>query len=147
MLTKAELTERSVDIFWSTFPPLWHKIRAYIREEAIAQLDITVSQFHTLRRIDSGKESVSQLADINHISRAAISRTVDVLFHKGLITRTQNPRDRRYVQLALTEKGENLLNTIFGTTGEWMATRLAILKKDELENIIAAMEAFNRVFE
>jgi DNA-binding MarR family transcriptional regulator len=147
MPTKAELTERTVDIFWSTFPPLWHKIRAFIRKEAIAQFDITVSQFHTLRRIESGKDSVSQLADIKHISRAAISRTVDVLANKGLITRTQNPQDRRHVQLALTEEGRTLLNTMDGTTGDWMEAKLALLDEGELENIIAAIEDLNRAFE
>jgi DNA-binding MarR family transcriptional regulator len=147
MPPKAEITERTVDIFWSTFPPLWHKIRAHIREEAIAPFDITVSQFHILRRIDSGKDTVSKLADVKHISRAAISRTVDVLVNKGLITRTQNPKDRRHVQLTLTEEGKILLRTIFDDVGAWMESKLARLDEDELGNIIAAIETLNRAFE
>jgi len=147
MVTKAEWTERTVEAFWSNFPPLWHKIRAYIREEAIAQFDITVSQFHMLRRIDYGKDSVSQLADTMHISRAATSRTVNVLVNKGLLTRTHNPNDRRYVQLRLTEEGKILLQTLFGITGNWMEGKLAELDEAELENIINAVEALTRAFE
>ena len=146
MSTKAELSERIVDSFWSTFPPLWHKIRAYVREEGIAQFDITVSQFHILRRIDSGKDSVSQLADVKHISRAAISRTVDVLVTKGLVTRTHNPKDRRNVQLSLTDEGNILLRSVFGTTGDWMEAQLSVLDKEALENIIAALGALNKAF-
>ena len=147
MPTKAVLTEQTVDIFWSSFPPLWHKIRAYIREEALAPFDITVSQFHTLRRIDLGKDSVSQLADVKHISRAAISRTVDVLANKDLITRTHNPQDRRHVHLALTEEGKTLLRTVFGSTGNWMEARLAVLDEEELVNIIKAIQALTSAFE
>jgi DNA-binding MarR family transcriptional regulator len=146
MPTKTELTKKTVDKFWSSFPPLWHKIRAYIREEAIAQLDITVGQFHTLRRIALGKDSVSQLADIKHISRAAISRTVDVLATKGLITRIPNPNDRRYINLVLTEEGKDLLRTIYDDVGNWMESQLALLDKSELQNIITALEALNRAF-
>ena len=147
MATKAELANQTIDVFWSTFPMLWHRVRAYIQEEAVEQFDITVGQFHTLRRIHSGKDSVSQLADAKHISRAAISRTVDLLVNKGWVTRTQNPEDRRYVRLALTEEGQALLQSVFHTVGDWMESRLIELDEAELENINLSLQTLREAFE
>jgi DNA-binding MarR family transcriptional regulator len=48
--------------------------------------------------------SVSKLADAHHTSRPGVSRIVGVLVYKGLIARTQNPVDRRNLQLSLTEE-------------------------------------------
>ena len=53
-----------------------------------------------------------QLATAKNISRPAISQAVDVLVNKGLLTRMQSTKDRRYVDLALTDAGDNLLDTV-----------------------------------
>jgi len=106
-----------------------------------------VGQFHILRRVKSGKDSVSALADDRHTSRATISRTVDVLVNKGWITRTQNSDDRRHVNLSLTEEGQTLLTAIFHNVGDWMETRLSAPDDAELENISQAMLALQRAFE
>ncbi len=90
-----------------------------------------------------GKDSVSELAATGHISRPAISRMVDVLVNKNLVSRTQNPQDRRQIQLALTDEGETLLNTIFDNTHHWMSEKLALLEVDELETIVWGMRSLN----
>ena len=147
MTTKTELTRQTIDVFWSTFPPLWHQIRAYIREEAIKKFDITVGQIHILRRIKSGKNSVSMLADDRHTSRATISRTVDTLVNKGWLARTPNPNDRRHVQLSITSEGQILLNAIFENVGDWMESHLITLAESELENINQALLTLIGAFE
>ena len=143
----SELTERQViDVFWATFPPLWHHIRARIGQQAREEFNLTHDQFHVLRRIHLGRTNVSDLAEAKHISRPAASRAVDALVDKGLITRTQDPDDRRHVNLALTEEGESVLETIFGRISSWMLAQLSNLKEEELECIIAGMDALNRAF-
>jgi len=136
----------AVEKFWETIPPVWNQIKAHIREVATEQFDITVEQFHILRHVHHGKEFVSELAEVKHISRPAISRVVDVLVNKGLLTRTQNPDDRRYVQLELTEAGRALLEAIHGDTHTWMMEKLLLMDKNELERVIQAMESLKRVF-
>jgi DNA-binding MarR family transcriptional regulator len=147
MVTKAELASQTIDIFWSTFPGLWHKVRAYVRATAVEQFDITPGQFHTLRRIHSGRNSVSKLADAKHISRAAISRSVEVLVTKGWVTRTTNPDDRRNVVLALTGEGKTLLKSVFNNIGSWMEAQLITLDEGELENINQALLTLKSAFD
>ncbi|OGO19796.1 MAG: hypothetical protein A2Z14_08225 [Chloroflexi bacterium RBG_16_48_8] len=142
--TSEEILRRTIEEFWETFPSLWHNIRARIREVATEEFDITVDQFHILRRIHKGRDSVSKLAEAKHISRPAISRSVDVMVNKGLVTRTQVPHDRRHVQLALTDEGNALLEAIFSKNRDWMAGKLAILDETELNTIQVAMQALSK---
>jgi DNA-binding MarR family transcriptional regulator len=141
-----ELLKCTIDEFWETFPSLWHSIRARIREVATEEFDITVEQFHILRRIHKGRDSVSKLAEAKHISRPAISRAVDVMVNKGLVTRSQNPDDRRHVHLALTEEGNTLLEAIFSKNRAWMAGKLSLLEETELKIILVALLALSRAF-
>src|SRR5512133_1874684 len=101
-----EMLQQAIERFWETVPPVWGRIKGNVRGIATQNFDISVEQFHILRHIRKGIGSVSELADARQISRSAISQTVDLLFEKGLITRTQSTDDRRYVQLTLTPAGD-----------------------------------------
>jgi len=146
MNMKSYPEQQAIEKFWEFFPPVWHSVRAHIRHEAAQNFGITVGHFHILRRIRHGTDSVSKLADDRHTSRPAISRSVDVLVNKGLVIRTQNPADRRNVQLTLTEEGQSMMEAVFSNTRQWMAEKLAVLSEDELEAILVAGDALNRAF-
>ena len=140
-----ETLRQAVDNFWETFPPFWHRIRAHIRQAASEQFDISVEQFHILRHIRRGKESVSQLAEAKNISRAAISQGVNVLVNKGLITRTTDSQDRRHVRLSLTQYGNALLDDVFDNTRQWMEEILSQLSQEELNLLMKAMDALKKL--
>src|SRR5512138_602299 len=118
------LRDQAVDRFWETVPPVWNTVRSHIRATATANFDITVEQFHVLRYVRKGPGSMSELATAKNISRPAISQAVEILVKKGLLTRVQSTQDRRYVELALTEAGKNLLDTVFKETRKWMKERM-----------------------
>ena len=137
----------TIERFWETIPPLWNMVRAHIRALATADFDITVEQFHVLRYARRGAGSMSELARAKSISRPAISQGVDGLVEKGLIARQQNADDRRFVNLALTPSGDELLNKIFQENRAWMAEKMAALSAEELNSAIAALEILKRTFE
>jgi DNA-binding MarR family transcriptional regulator len=72
---------------------------------------------------------------------------VEILVKKGLLTRVQSTQDRRYVELALTEAGNNLLDTVFKETRKWMKERMHGLTADELETITNAMEIMKKILD
>lgn len=147
MASTERLRDQAIDRFWETVPPLWNFVRSHIRSTATANFDITVEQFHVLRYIRRGTDSMSDLATAKNISRPAISQAVEVLVKKGLLTRVQSTHDRRFVDLALTEAGNNLLDTVFKETRGWMKERMHTLTADELETIAKAMEAMKKMME
>jgi len=147
MTVSEHLQNQAIDRFWETIPPLWGMIRTHIRAEATKNFDITVEQFHILRHVRRGTGSVSELATAKNISRPAISQAVELLVKKGLLTRVQSTQDRRFVELTLTAAGNNLLDTVFQETREWMKKRMKMLSTDELETIAGAMEALKKMLE
>jgi DNA-binding MarR family transcriptional regulator len=145
MAVSERLQNQAIDRFWETVPALWGTIRTHIRAAATAKFDITVEQFHILRHVRRGTASISELATAKNISRPAISQAVEVLVKKGLLTRVQSTQDRRFVELALTEAGNELLDTVFKETRDWMKQQMNALSNDELETIAEAMEALKKM--
>lgn len=144
MSSHDEAQERAIDRFWETIPPLWGMIRQHIRAEATGRFDISVEQFHVLRFVRRGTNSISELANAKNISRPAISQAVDALVNKGFLMRTQSTEDRRFVDLTLTDSGNALLDAVFKETRAWMRELLGDLSAEELETIASAMEALKK---
>lgn len=146
-MTYKEPQEEAIDRFWETIPPLWGTIRQHIRAEATGRFEISVEQFHVLRFVRRGTNSISDLAAAKNISRPAISQAVDTLVNKGLLTRTQSTEDRRFVELTLTESGNALLDTVFKETRGWMKELMNDLSNEELDNIASAMASLKKMLE
>jgi DNA-binding MarR family transcriptional regulator len=147
MVSSDRLRDQAIDRFWETVPPLWNTVRSHIRTVATAKFDITVEQFHILRFVRRGTASMSELATAKNISRPAMSQAVEILVKKGLLTRVQSTQDRRYFDLALTEAGNKLLDTVFQDARAWMKERMHGLTVAELETIGRAMEAMKKMLE
>ena len=142
-----ELLQHTIDRFWESFPSTWNRIRTNVRGIAVEKFGITVEQFHILRHIRRGHGSVSELAEAKGISRPAISQAVELLVGKGLVTRSQNAEDRRFVQLELTDEGSELLSAIFRENRIWMEQKLSSLTHEQMTQIIAALDVLKKVFE
>ena len=142
-----ERVQDLIDRFWETFPAVWNQIRGHIRSNATQRFDVTVEQFHVLRHIRRGISSVSELADVKQISRPAVSQAVDTLVERGFVSRRRSTQDRRYVQLELTPAGDELLDAIFCSNRQWMASKLSSLTEQDINGILSALELLNHAFE
>jgi DNA-binding MarR family transcriptional regulator len=70
----------------------------------------TVAEWVILRQIlEADKTSPGRLAASTGLSRGAVSKLVDRLVHKGLVSRTEADRDRRFQDVELTAAGRALL--------------------------------------
>ena len=144
--TSEETLQQVIDRFWETIPPVWSQIRANVRAIAAERYGISVQQFHILRYVRRGIHLASELASVTQLSRPAISQAVDVLVEKGLITRHTSARDRRCIELELTESGTDMLNAIFAENHRWMMQKMASLSPEELDNILLGMKAIKKTF-
>jgi DNA-binding MarR family transcriptional regulator len=140
-----ENLRQMVDAFWETWPPLWRMIQAHIRTVAVEQFNISVEQFHILRHIRKGRNSVSALAEARDISRPAISQSVDLLVTRGLIARTTDVQDRRHIKLDLTADGNALMDAIFGNTRLWMMELFAPMSVDEIQALTSSMDSLKKI--
>ena len=145
--TSEETLQQAIDRLWETVPPVWNQIRGNVRAIARDRYHISVQQFRVLRHIRKGVRSSSQLAFACQTSRPAISQCVDALVGKGLVTRRQSTRDRRYVELELTPGGSDMLDAIFEENRRWMRQKLASQSPEEMGSILVGLQALKNAFD
>jgi DNA-binding MarR family transcriptional regulator len=137
---------QTVDSLLETLPPVWERIRSNLRTAATKKFGITLEQFHVLRHIRHGYQSVGDLADKKQISRSAVSQAVEELVTKGLVTRRQESDDRRCVLLELTRHASAVLDANFQENRIWMKGKMVSLTLEELNSIQHVMEILKKTF-
>jgi DNA-binding MarR family transcriptional regulator len=101
---------------------------------------LSMSQISTLFQLSHrGSLAVSEISDSLGVSNAAGSQLLDRLVQQGLITRTENPQDRREKQLILTEKGQNILLESTRTRQAWLERLVVMLTPEEQEQVDLAL--------
>jgi DNA-binding MarR family transcriptional regulator len=135
-----------IEKFWESVPPAWHTTRAYIRQVAAEEFSMTTEQFQVLRRIRRGIASVSALAEANRTSRSSVSKAVDALVHKGLVSRLTDENDRRHVHLTLTPEGQRLLSAVYDQAEAWLRLKFNALTADEQAHLLSAMSLLQKTF-
>ena len=79
-------------------------------ERRLAAQGVTVAQWNVLVTLHRGEgETVAEVARFIETDAAAVSRLVDRLAEKGLVTRSADPASRRRVLLALTPPATRLV--------------------------------------
>jgi DNA-binding MarR family transcriptional regulator len=135
-----------IDMFWESIPPAWRQTRNQIRHIAVEKFKMTEDQFQVLRRIRKGSTSVSSLAEVSQTSRSAVSKAVDALVRRGLVSRNQDLNDRRNIPLALTEEGQRVMDSIFTDAETWLSARFERLKPEELDTFLSGMQILHNIF-
>jgi DNA-binding MarR family transcriptional regulator len=102
---------------------------------------ITVSEWVILREIYSSNEDVSvqNLADVIGFTKGAVSKIIDRLEVKDLITRKSSPADGRAQILKMAPKGNKLLPLLASEADENDEAAFGFLsdkKKDDLKKIL-----------
>lgn len=94
---------------------LGNLIRSYqLRDrEEICCHGISVAQCYALQAVgEAGAPRMSELADRLQLKVSTLTRTVDQLVAQDLVSRCDDPRDRRICCVSLTPEGRRALDTI-----------------------------------
>ena len=106
--------------------------------------DCTYAQCHVIwETAQENKISVIELAARLNISKSAVSRTVDDLVNKGYLERTPNPNDRRYVDIELTEKGQQTFQEIEQNSRRYFETILERIPENKRETTLEGIQTFS----
>jgi DNA-binding MarR family transcriptional regulator len=97
--------------------------------EVIDELGLSLTQLKAVQLMcadEAPEMSLKQLGDSLELSMPAISRAVDGLVHRGLVTRTEDEEDRRIKRVRPTKEAEQLVARLtdirFSQLGEFMDT-------------------------
>ncbi|GAA1454236.1 MarR family winged helix-turn-helix transcriptional regulator [Nocardiopsis tropica] len=104
-----------------------------ITEDGLAGAEVTRPEFEVLAALRRSPDGLRprQLTRETIASGASTTKRLTRLESAGLITRTPLERDRREVQVRLTDRGRTLTDTLFAAQLDREATVLAPLDADE----------------
>jgi DNA-binding MarR family transcriptional regulator len=101
---------------------------------------ISMPQFSILMQLHyKGRCGISDVSERMDITSAAASQLVDRLFLAGLVERTEDSHDRRVRQIALSPKGEALINASIEERLRWVEALSLTLSLEEQEQVAAAL--------
>ncbi len=98
---------------------LHYFMRAFMRRSvetmtaALQKLDLSMPQLGTLHYLNAeGGKSVSAIAHHLGLSLAATSHLIERLVKRDLVSRAEDPGDRRHKCVTLTKEGQHLIRAI-----------------------------------
>lgn len=89
-----------------------------------------------------GSSSLKDLADTARLHLTRASRACDRLVGQGLITRSDDPDDRRVLQLGLTAAGEAVVDEVMSARRNAVAPVLAAMSATRRAELIRSLRAF-----
>jgi DNA-binding MarR family transcriptional regulator len=89
-----------------------------------------------------GVSSLKDLADATRLHLSRASRACERLVGKNLITRSDDPDDRRVLQLGLTPEGEAVVRTVQDARRDAVAPVLAAMSATRRSELVRALRAF-----
>jgi DNA-binding MarR family transcriptional regulator len=112
----------------------------------VNEADLTLPQIIILGLLQQGPQTVSSLSEMIKLTPGAVSRLVDRMVRKGLVSRREGNDDRRQKMLSLTPAGRRLRERVErASTGSFAAAlsgldaALAIELKNVLKRVVAAL--------
>jgi DNA-binding MarR family transcriptional regulator len=137
--------EESARELLEVVPIVMREIRSQMRSRG--SLDLTVPQFRTLAFVNRNKgSSLCEVADHMGLTPPSASTLVDGLIERSMMTREEHPDDRRRVRLAVTSRGQAILEASTRGTMTYLAKKLNSISADDREVIVKAMETLRSVF-
>lgn len=104
---------------------------------------VTMQQYNVLRILRGARPEELRTMEIAErmIERTpGITRLLDRLEEKGLVSRARSPSDRRCVLCGITDEGLSLLERLDGPVDEADEELLAMLEEDEVTGLIEVLD-------
>ena len=124
-----------------------HSLR-HSTQDAWMQLSLTVPQVKSLFFItDHGSTNFKRLAAALKVTQSNLTGVIDRLVEQNMVSRTENPDDRRMVLLQVTDKGEALVSDLRERRISHLSQALSDLSPEDLDFIVRGLSLLARVTE
>ena len=120
------------------------RVLARISARSLTEVEqtVTVTQFRTLVVFDSHNETnITNLAEELGVNASTALRMVDRLLLAQLVTRRENPTDRRKVLLGLSTEGERLVHQVTERRRAEITRIVGAMPTERRGELIAAVSA------
>jgi DNA-binding MarR family transcriptional regulator len=145
MATSGMTPEECARAVMETVPMVMRFIRTEMRRHGASVLSVPQLRAMTFLHRNPGA-CLFNVADHLGVTRPTASVIVDRLVRRGLLVRTEDPRERRRIVLRLSPKGARHLDQARRATRLWMAGVLAPLPQARLRRITEGVSLLGGAF-
>ena len=125
---------------------LFEHIVGMADESQVTCCNMTLAQCHALVEVGKSKEiSLNQLSQMLELDNSTLSRTVNNLVVSGLAERVEDPNDRRYIKIRLTEQGMMNFQAIEKTMNTYYETLFRMIPEEKRDQVIDSIRILNEV--
>lgn len=109
--------------------------------------DLSPSHYQVLFVIeDLGMMPISQIAKTLYISKSNMTPLIRKLIKKGFVERLRDKNDRRYVNIALTEQGQQFIEEHRSLIAENLNDKLTNLSQEDLQELARSLASVKKIF-
>jgi DNA-binding MarR family transcriptional regulator len=127
---RAELTAAILDLYSAFCSGMLINSR-----DSWLSLDLTVSQLKVVLIVTSEHATTGQIARRLGVALPSATRLVDRLVEHGLVTREEDPHDRRYTNVLPTSAARELIESLNAYRRDSLGAMLAELSISELREV------------
>jgi DNA-binding MarR family transcriptional regulator len=142
-MKKGELIEQVID--------LQRRVNHVLRGQTLDAwmgLSLTIAQLKTLFFISSeGSTNVRKLAAALGVTSANVTGIIDRLVEHGLVSRAENPEDRRMSLLQATDKGQALITDLRERHTSQLAEILSYMSSNQLSTLAQGLSSLLKACE
>jgi DNA-binding MarR family transcriptional regulator len=104
---------------------------------------VTLTQFRTLVVLDGhGEINLNRLAELLGVNASTAMRMIDRLLAASLVTRRDNPTNRREVLLGLNTAGHRVVRRVTTKRRSEISRIVAAMNETQRRQLLAALQAF-----
>lgn len=99
---------------------------------------LTQAEYDVLLTVTRGEDMTARLRDVTAnmlISQPSVSRLVDRMAGRGLVSKRADPEDGRGALLRATDEGAQMFRRVASAHGKAIAERMAVLTDEELAQL------------
>lgn len=132
------MTDRRLAIdAWESLFRAQHEVFGDINED-FHDDSLNQAEYDVLLTVTRGENMTARLRDITAnmlISQPSVSRLVDRMVARGLISKCADPDDGRGSLVKATDSGASLFRRVASAHGRAIAERMSLLSDDELQQL------------
>lgn len=126
-----------------TLPAIWQSMVAEARR---SDTPMPIPHIRILHKLVHHHASVSDLAEMAHVSLPTMSNTVSVLVDHGWAERIADPDDRRRLEIRVTDEGRAALADTEKCMLDRLVARLETLDEREIQALITSLDLLAKSF-
>ncbi|WP_203137291.1 MarR family winged helix-turn-helix transcriptional regulator [Microbacterium sp. JZ31] len=122
---------------WESLFRAQHEIFGEVASD-FTDTELTQPEYDVLLTVTRAPEMSARLRDVTAnmlISQPSVSRLVDRMVARGLVTKCSDPTDGRGALVTATDRGARAFRSIATEHGRSIAERMSVLSEDELRQL------------